>query len=73
MRRHTDTQSSYGDHVLQVVGKVNVEFRSGKGRPSEEDKGKAHLLSECLVNVYAQDPIKKGDELLATYGANFWR
>lgn len=59
-------------YVIQVLAPLNVRLEFGpatrpKGpRPDDE-------VSECLISVYATEPIEAGAELLTHYGANFWQ
>jgi hypothetical protein len=54
---------------LQVVGDLNVRFEFGAGHRPE---GHHVELAECLIKVYATKAIKKGTELLSSYGAKYW-
>ena len=56
----------------QVVGLLNVRFQFGKGTRGNDQKDGDQLLTECLIDVFATQAIKAGDELLGQYGDGFW-
>jgi hypothetical protein len=57
-----------------VLGKVNVYFKFGRGKPPKKSKHEMGQprKSECLIKVYASIDIEAGTELLASYGSDFW-
>ena len=52
-----------------MLGDLNVRFEFGAGTRPE---GAQVQLRECLIRVITTKSIKKGAELLSTYGAKFW-
>jgi hypothetical protein len=54
---------------LQVLGDLNVRFEFGAGKRPE---GGQVQQVECLIKVYTTKSIKKGAELLSTYGEKYW-
>jgi hypothetical protein len=52
-----------------VLGDLNVRFEFGAGKRPE---GSQVQVMECLIKVFTTKSIKKGAELLSTYGAKFW-
>ncbi len=77
---HHRNNHSHIVHSMQVLGKVNVNFVFGAGeRPKPKRKKgavqeyNAAAESECLIYAYAACDIAAGSELLASYGAEFWK